>query len=173
MNLLAIVFAAAGLAIWALLMPRYDWPSLMLGVPAIWVAWRAFTWFATFRVSIPAARGLRSLLGIGGYLFVHVPADIVRSTVAVLVEVLSPSPRIRPAIVAVSIPQASPEALMVLAYGICLTPGEQVVEIDEDRRILYVHSMYVPDPERFRTGVVAVFDRYLRALASGRIPEEE
>lgn len=173
MNPVAAVFTVLGLGVWALLMPRYDWPSLLLGAPAVWAGWVTFRLVSTFSVVVPAAEGLRWILGVGGYLFVQVPADIARSTISVFREVSRPHLHIRPAIVAVPIPHASREALMLLAYGICLTPGEQVVEIDEARRILYIHAMKVPDPDRFRAGVVAVFDRYLRTPVGGSAEERE
>lgn len=171
MNPVAMSFAAAGLGIWILLMPRHDWPSLAIGLPAVWAAWWAFRRVATFETAVPASQGARWLVGVGGYLLFHVPADIVRSTMSVFREVLRSRLDIRPAIVAIPLPEASPEALMLLAYGICLTPGEQVVEIDEQGRILYVHCLSVPDPERFRAQVVAVFERYLRSPSPAGFPD--
>jgi len=164
-NVAPMVFCLIGLALWALLVPEVTPASLAVGVPAILAAWAAFRRLATFDTCIPWRRAVAWIRAVAGYLVLHVPVDITRATFRVFREVLRPDLHIRPAIVAVPLPGAPPEILMLLAFGICLTPGEQAVEIDEARGVLYVHGLLVTDPDHFRSEVTAVYERYFRGLA--------
>lgn len=166
MNAAIVVFVLVGLGLWTLLVPVAGPAQMLLGVPAIGAAWIVFMRLATFETRVPGRHAAAWIRGVAGYLLFHVPIDISRATFRVFREVLRPHIHIRPAIVAVPLPGASPGILMLMAYGICLTPGEQAVEIDEERRILYVHGLFVPDPDRFRAGVAGVYERYFSRLVA-------
>ncbi|MOA63001.1 Na(+)/H(+) antiporter subunit E [compost metagenome] len=60
------------------------------------------------------------------------------------------------------IPEATRAGLILLAYGISLTPGEQIIDVDDERRILYVHSLDAPDPEAMRARILNQYDRYIK-----------
>ncbi len=165
MNVATLVFCLIGLGLWALLIPSAAAAHLLLGVPAILAAWAVFVRLATFETRVPWRLAAAWARGVGGYLLLYIPIEISRATFRVFREVLRPHLHIRPAIVAVHLPDAPPEILTLLAYGICLTPGEQAVEIDEKRRVLYVHGLFVPDPDHFRAEVTKVYERYFRGIA--------
>jgi multicomponent Na+:H+ antiporter subunit E len=70
--------------------------------------------------------------------------DIFLSGIDVARRVLSPDMRLKPGIIAVSSqdPQRSPVLLALSADYISLTPGELVVEVEEDH-MMYVHCLDV------------------------------
>ncbi|NCN28227.1 Na+/H+ antiporter subunit E [bacterium] len=58
-------------------------------------------------------------------------------------DVLRKSPRIQPAIVAVPLDLKSKFGLMVLANSITLTPGTLALDISDDDKTMYIHTLYL------------------------------
>ncbi len=153
---------ALALAAWTLLVDHDTLATLAAGIP---IAFGAVVLFErAMEIRPDRAHGWRWLGRVGRYLVRHVLPDLLESTVVVFRKVLSRDMDFAPAILQVSLPSASPEALTVLAYGIALTPVQQVVEVDADRRILYVHVLDGRHPETVRAGIVKVFHDYLEEV---------
>jgi multicomponent Na+:H+ antiporter subunit E len=49
--------------------------------------------------------------------------------------------------------------ITLLANLITLTPGTLSMDISDDRKVLYVHAMYVDDPEALRAEIKNGFER--------------
>lgn len=90
--------------------------------------------------------------------------DLVRSNLRVAFEVMRPSLRMRPGIVAVPVDVETDAGLTLLANLITVTPGALSLEVSDDRRVLYVHSMYLDDPEAFRREIKDGFERRVMEL---------
>lgn len=166
MNLAFWVFMTLGFGIWFALIGRFGPADALLGALVVFSAWGILTRLSELTLFIPPARALPWFKGVGGYLFGYVSLDMVRSTFRVFRKVLSPELRIAPAILAVPVPGASRSALILLGYGIALTPGQQIVAIDEARSTLYVHFLDAPDPEAAIEALQALYCRYLKEATS-------
>ncbi len=75
---------------------------------------------------------------------------LVQANLRVMLEVLTPNYRARPAIVAIPLDIRDEVAITTLANLITLTPGTLSLDVSTDRRVLYVHAMFVTDVEAFR-----------------------
>ena len=67
--------------------------------------------------------------------------------------VLSPQMSLTPAVVAIPLDARSGLSISLLANLITLTPGSLTLDISADRRVLYVHTMYSDDIERFQLSI--------------------
>lgn len=76
--------------------------------------------------------------------------DVVRSAVRIAVEVVKPRLRLRPAIIAVPLDARTDAEITLLANLITLTPGTLALGLSPDRGTLYVHFMFVDDPDAAR-----------------------
>jgi multisubunit Na+/H+ antiporter MnhE subunit len=161
-NVAFLVFVAVAGGIWFSLIGRAGPPEWVFGAGVVLSAWWLFDRLSEFGNHVPASQGRHFIRGVGGYLLLYLVPDIMRSTFRVFREVLRPRIDVSPAIVAVSLPEATPAALLLLAYGTSLTPGQLVVAIDEERRILYVHALDVPDAEALRQNIIALYHRYIK-----------
>jgi multicomponent Na+:H+ antiporter subunit E len=161
-NVAFLVFVAAAGGIWFSLIGRAGPTEWVFGAGVVLSAWWLFDRLSEFGNHVPASQGRHFIRGVGGFLLIHLIPDIVRSTFRVFREVLRPRIDVSPAIVAVTLPEATPAALLLLAYGTSLTPGQLVVAIDEERRILYVHALDVPDAEALRQDITALYHRYIK-----------
>jgi multicomponent Na+:H+ antiporter subunit E len=162
MNMGLVLFGLLGAGVWFALVGRITWTDSLYGALVVFSSWGLLTRLSELKLNLPLHKTLVWLRGVGGYLLGYVSVDMVRSTFRVFLKVLSPHLSISPAILAVPVPGAPRAALILLAYGIALTPGQQIVAIDEANSTLYVHFLDAPDPEAAREAVQDLYCRYLK-----------
>lgn len=81
----------------------------------------------------------RTIVTIVRYL-INLVADLIVSGVQVARIVVSPSLPIRPGIIAIPAETTTDRGLALSAHAVTLTPGEIVVEIDDDH-VMYTHCL--------------------------------
>jgi multicomponent Na+:H+ antiporter subunit E len=89
--------------------------------------------------------------------------ELVISNVRVAWTVLGPGTR-RPGVVAVPLDLEDDVAITLLANVVTLTPGTLSLDVSPDRRTLFVHGMFVDDPEDFRREIKDGFERRIGEL---------
>ncbi len=75
--------------------------------------------------------------------------------------VLSPRLPLRPAIIAIPLDVQTDAEITFLANLITLTPGTLSLDVSTNRRVMYVHTVYVEDIETFRREIKEGFERRL------------
>lgn len=76
-------------------------------------------------------------------LFFFFAIDVVRSTVRVAIDVLTPTHRMKPGIIAVDVAGMSDRQLFFMMNLITMTPGSMGIGLSDDRSKLYLHIMYL------------------------------
>jgi len=76
--------------------------------------------------------------------------ELVLANLRVAWEVITPAHHMRPAIIAIPLDASTDLQITILANFITLTPGTLSLDVSEDHRTLYIHAMYVDDPDQFR-----------------------
>ncbi|NBB78604.1 MAG: sodium:proton antiporter [Verrucomicrobia bacterium] len=69
--------------------------------------------------------------------------EIVLSNVRIAHDVLTPRHRMKPGIIAVEVGDLSERQLAAMANLITMTPGTLGMYVSKDRKLLYIHSMYM------------------------------
>ena len=87
--------------------------------------------------------------------------ELVVSNIRVAIEVITPGYRMRPGVVGVRLDARTDFEIAMLANMITLTPGTMSVDVSEDRRILYIHGLYVEDRDGFERSIKEGFERRL------------
>lgn len=116
----------------------------------------------------PGGRGLGSrlllrtgrVLGFVGYY----GYEFLKSNLLVIIEILRPRQRARPAIVELRLRASSPIEIVSLANLISLAPGTLALETALDPPTLYVHGMFGHDPEGFLADLRRMEDWMLAAM---------
>lgn len=90
--------------------------------------------------------------------------EVVTGALTVARIVFAASPRARPGIVEIPIPETSAAGLTTLALALTLSPGSVVVDIDRRRRVMLVHVVDARDPATIRARLTD-FDRRWRRPA--------
>ena len=76
--------------------------------------------------------------------------EMLVSSVRVAFDVITPTHRSRPGIIAIPLAVRSPMEITVLANMITLTPGTLSLDLSDDQRTLYIHAMFADDPDQIR-----------------------
>lgn len=138
--------------VWGAMSGNFSLPNLLVGFVFGFVAL-----FASQRVFGPSPYGARfwHLLSFLAFYL----RELVMANIRVAFDVVTPRHRAKPGVVAVPLEAASDLEITLLANLITMTPGSLTLDVSDDRRVLYVHSMFVGDPEVFRRRLKETFER--------------
>jgi multicomponent Na+:H+ antiporter subunit E len=90
---------------------------------------------------------------------------LLKSNARVAFDVVTPQHLMRPAIIALPLEAKTDLEITLLANFITLTPGTAAVDVSPDRRLLYVHVMYLDeDADALRRELKDGFERRLLEL---------
>ena len=90
--------------------------------------------------------------------------EVLRSNLRVAVDVVTPGSSAHPGIVAVPLDARTDAEITLLSNLITMTPGSLAVDVSDDRSVMYVHSMYVEDPEAFAQSIKHDLERRVLEL---------
>lgn len=138
--------------LWAALVGSVDTAHLAVG----FVVGYAGLWLA--RPVLGETRYFRKLVDIVSFLCFFV-WELVLSNLRVAWDVLTPRSYRRPGVIAVPLEEATDTEITVLANLVTLTPGSLSLDVAPDRDCLYVHAMFVDDPESLKTEIKEGFER--------------
>jgi multicomponent Na+:H+ antiporter subunit E len=86
--------------------------------------------------------------------------ELVKANLRVAYDVLTPGFQLRPGVVALPLDARTDAEITLLANMITLTPGTLSLDISADRRVLYLHVMYLDeDVDEFRRKIKDGFER--------------
>lgn len=90
--------------------------------------------------------------------------ELLLANLRVAYDIITPRHRMSPGIVAVPLDVTTDGQLTLLANLITLTPDSLSLDVSEDRRTLFVHSMYVGQPDTFRRQIKQGLERRVMEL---------
>lgn len=79
--------------------------------------------------------------------------ELLQSNARVALDVMRPRMRARPAFVAIPVQSLSESQITLLANLITMTPGTLSIDVSSDHSTLYIHAMFVDDPDDVRTSI--------------------
>lgn len=82
----------------------------------------------------------------------------------VLSIVLKRRPLIRSGIVAVPMGERSASGVAVTAWLVGISPGSVVIDVDWERKIMWIHFIDVTDPDELRRKMQTFYERYQRQI---------
>lgn len=87
--------------------------------------------------------------------------ELLKANLQVAYDVITPRFFMRPGIISVPLDAKSDLEITLLANLITLTPGTLSLDVSDDRKVLYVHAMYINDKESFIQGIKTGFEKRL------------
>ncbi|HWH36633.1 MAG TPA: Na+/H+ antiporter subunit E [Candidatus Limnocylindrales bacterium] len=138
--------------VWAAMTGNFELANLALGFALGYVAL-----FLAQRVAGESqyfGRAGRVMSFLGFYL-----VEILKANLRVAADVVTPGHRSRPGIVAIPLDARTDAEITILANLLTMTPGSLSMDVSDDRRVLYVHAMFVEDAEEFRREIKESFER--------------
>lgn len=90
--------------------------------------------------------------------------ELIKANLQVAWEMGTPKFHMTPGIVGVPLDVQSDAEITMLANLITLTPGTLSLDVSEDKKILYVYSMYITNREDFIQGIKNGFEKRIKQL---------
>jgi len=90
--------------------------------------------------------------------------ELVVSSYRVAIDVVKPLPLMRPGVIGIPLDAETDLEITMLANVISLTPGTLSLDVSPDRKTLYIHAMYVINPDDLRTEIKDGLERRLLEL---------
>ena len=91
--------------------------------------------------------------------FFYFVYQLIKANIQVAWEVGTPKLHMTPGIVGVPLDVKSDAQITLLANMITLTPGTLSLDVSEDKKVLYVYSMYVTNREEFISDIKNGFEK--------------
>ncbi len=139
---------------WAALIGNFTLTNLLIGYVvgylALWVARPLFARTVYFE---RVWRVLRLAM-----MFIY---ELVVSSMRVVWDVITPSHLARPGIITVPLDARGEGEILLVANLISLTPGTLSLDLSPDGKTLYVHAMFVDDPDALRRELKEGMERYV------------
>ena len=92
--------------------------------------------------------------------------ELIKANLEVAYEVITPKLNMTPGIVMVPLDVKSDIGITVLANMISLTPGTLSLDVSNDKKVLFVHAMYIKDKEKFIRSIKNGFERRIMEVLS-------
>jgi multicomponent Na+:H+ antiporter subunit E len=90
--------------------------------------------------------------------------ELVLSSWRVSQDVMKPLPHLRPGVIGIPLDAKTDLEITMLANIISLTPGTLSLDVSPDRKTLFIHAMYVVDPDDLRKEIKEGLERRLLEL---------
>lgn len=87
--------------------------------------------------------------------------ELIKANIQVAYDVVTPTFYMKPAIVRVPLDVQSDLEITLLANLISLTPGTLSLDVSDDKKVLYLHAMFVKDEEQFIRDIKNGFEKRL------------
>ena len=90
--------------------------------------------------------------------------ELIVSSYRVATDVVKPLPLMRPGVIGIPLDAKTDLEITLLANIISLTPGTLSLDVSEDRKTLYIHAMYIMNPDDLRREIKEGLERRLLEL---------
>jgi multicomponent Na+:H+ antiporter subunit E len=90
--------------------------------------------------------------------------ELVRANLRVALDVATPRFQMRPGVIRVPLDVKGDGEILLLAALINLTPGSVALDVSDDRKVMYVHVMYIRTPDEARAEIKDGFERRVLQL---------
>lgn len=113
---------------------------------------------------VPALRGysqrLPRFLGFSVFFL----KELIVANARVAYDVITPVWYMKPGVIAMDLEAETDIEITLVANLISLTPGTLSLDVSDDRRVLYIHAMFMADEQELRDSLQELQQRILRVL---------
>lgn len=143
--------------VWVALTGVFEYPNFLFGFllsfAIMWVISRSNGDDRYFTMAI-------KIIGF----FVFFMRELIKANIEVAYDVITPKFHMQPGIVCLPLSAQTDLEITLLANLISLTPGTLCLDVSDDRKVLYVHVMYLHDQETFVQSIKNGFEKRLLSI---------
>jgi len=137
---------------WAAVAGTLTWSNVLVGFVLAYLAL-----FIAQR-SVDASRYFRKIERVLRFAVFYL-CELIRANLRVAYDVMTPTQRMRPGVLAIPLAAKTDVEITLLANLLTLTPGSVTLDVSSDRRFLYLHAMYIDDVDEYRESVKNTIER--------------
>jgi len=97
-------------------------------------------------------------------LFVYFLYELIVASLRVAYDVVTPRHHMRPGIIHIPLQLKTDFEITLLANMLSLTPGSLSLDVSTDRKVLYLHAMYVDNPQEVRDMIHEGFEKRIKEI---------
>lgn len=142
---------------WAILTTNFSAINLIIGYVLGWLILWMIRWL--YGPTPYYSKPVEAILLVAEFI-----KQLVASSIEVLWEVITPGDNVRPGILDIPLDLKTETQIMLLANFISLTPGTLSLEVSADQKTLYIHSMFLDDPEHTRRTIKETIEKRILEL---------
>ncbi len=142
---------------WVAMSGHFDVVNLLIGLVFGYVVL-----FLLQRV-IGGSSYFRRTIGLVRFIGFYI-VEVVRANLRVAFDVVTPTSYARPGVVAVPLEARTDAEITLLSNLITMTPGSLSIDVADDRSVIYVHAMFVEDPDELRRQIKDDLERRVLEL---------
>jgi multicomponent Na+:H+ antiporter subunit E len=95
------------------------------------------------------------VVGLAAYFF----WELLRANLRLALDIATPQYHMKPGIIALPLDATQDSEILLLSMLINTTPGSVALDVSPDRKMLYVHVMYMDTPDSAREEIKNGFER--------------
>ncbi|MCE9665362.1 Na+/H+ antiporter subunit E [Halomonas sp. M5N1S17] len=129
---------------WVILSGDFSGPNLVIGLVFGYIT------LVLIEPQVPALKGYpgripRILRFLGFFI-----KELVQANLRVGFDILTPPWHMKPGVIAMPLEARTELEITMVANLISLTPGTLSLDVSDDRKVLYIHAMFLDDEEELR-----------------------
>ena len=145
--------------IWVCLV-GFSWPNIASGfIISLIVLFISSKSMGSSYLHVGRANNYLKRTGIILYFIIFFIKELMSASIIVFRSVLSPFSYLQPGIIAVPLDLNTSAEITLLANLITLTPGTLTLDVSTDRKVIYIHTIRMGDPDSFRESVKNGFEK--------------
>lgn len=98
------------------------------------------------------------------YFLLYFIEELVKSNIKVAVDIITPTFMGKPGVIGLELDAKTNLEITLVANIISLTPGTLSLDVSADKKILFVHAMYLIDEEKVRDELKNLEQRLLKVM---------
>lgn len=143
---------------WVILTGNFDGINLLFGF------FIGYLILGVMQRQVPVLRGYTKRLPKLFAFVLYFIKELILANLTVAVDIITPMWRMKPGVIAFPLEAKSEVEITLLANFISMTPGTLILDVSDDRRVLYIHAMFLGDEEKLRKSIKHLERRVLKVL---------
>lgn len=90
--------------------------------------------------------------------------EVVRANLQVAYDILTPKHFMKPGVIAIKMDVESDMEILSLNNLITMTPGTLSLDVSTDRKVIYVHAMYIYDTDELKKQIKSGLEKKIMRL---------
>jgi multicomponent Na+:H+ antiporter subunit E len=108
---------------------------------------------------------LLKIYHIIGFLLFYI-VEVIIANMRIAWDIITPRHRMKPGVLAIPLDVETDNEILALNNLITMTPGTLSLDVSTDKRVIYVHAMYIDDAEKIRKEIKSGLEKRIMEVMS-------